>query len=949
MDENIKKEWEEKLENWIVPWEVEFFIEPKNSAPKQEIPEVLEVTNDPTLGISYINQWDEKKIDTVTNINKYENININEENKITPPSNVETPDLLEKIVNPTETTKDPNSLETLLSNVWNEFPVQKKEKFSVNINTFDDLLKIILNNEYDYAVISPEYEKVKIIFKKDEQDVDEKNISYPIYSNILIKIKTLVSLDSDRKKPQEGKWKYKFDKRDYDIEVSTIPESFWEKITFKPKLKIKNKASINDILTFTWALSFIIFIISSSFITFVVMNAQNVEDVIFFSSLWISLNDINDFIWKVVNLVFSSVIFIEVILFAVFWIKFILTKKEFKKKRIIFWALASFFLTLTFLSWNLWIVTIKKVQNLPDWPSMALWEIQLYDNTKLQLDKIYDKKEALLLESDYWNLIWPITIKFDLTYYAKREQGEWSTIEKFIWDFGDGEIREELTPIVIKEFKEKKTYNIKVSIELSQLDWKRTTKLVENMPLIWIKNLVVINEDITNSWWKKVTFDASDLRNMWKVEWYLEDDLENPASKWTKFSYPKIVFNDTLVWLYIRKEWKLTTSLDKVFLIYWLKEIEINWKIQETKLDTDLMYELSVKDIKIWSDDWFIEEFRWIIWDAEKVLKNEVWKEEESSKLKYVFNDYWKKDVKVIITDTYWKSIELKKTIDVVKETKLKNGIIIHDNWNKLDPRHENNIYYIQDLPIPTNLVFDARIIKTENPNDVLEKVQWEIDWKTKIWSVFDYKIEYEWKVIINSTYTFSNIKDPKEKIIKETIYINSLKKEALLDLEIKPSEEEYVPITIQFDASKSEIKDENITKFIYDYWDWTKPEERDAVNKWHRYTIPWEYDITLTVITSNWKKYSITKKLILKPRPQITKIKVSMKEAPVNQWIDFLSSDSEWQIISYFWDFWDWETSTEPNPTHYYKESWTYKVKLKTWFSNNNILEDTIIVKITE
>jgi hypothetical protein len=68
--------------------------------------------------------------------------------------------------------------------------------------------------------------------------------------------------------------------------------------------------------------------------------------------------------------------------------------------------------------------------------------------------------------------------------------------------------------------------------------------------------------------------------------------------------------------------------------------------------------------------------------------------------------------------------------------------------------------------------------------------------------------------------YTFKNIKDSTEKTIKEIIYINSIKKEALLDLEIKPSEEEYVPITIVFDASKSEIKDENITKFIYDYGD---------------------------------------------------------------------------------------------------------------------------------
>lgn len=943
MDENIKKDSEENNDSQ------EFYIEPKKNS---------EMTDSSSEQIIEITENNEQKTQINNNI-KYENIDIYKEVSSDLNLEKEKPSVSDNTLNqsPTQEEKktenpnlqDNNSLEAILSNVWNEFPNQKKEKFSININTFDDVLKIIVNNEYDYVVVSPEYEKVKIIFKKEDKDAEEKYVTYPIYSNILIKIKSLVNIDSDRKKPQEGKWKYKFDWRDYDIEVSTIPESFWEKITIKPKLKIKNKASINEILTFTWALSFIIFIISSSFITFIVMNAQNVEDVIFFNSLWISLNDINDFIWKVVNLVFSSVIFIEVILFAIFWIKFLITKKEYKKKRLIFWWLAFLFLMLTFVSWNLWIVTIKKVKNLPNWQEMSYWEIQLYDNTKLLLDKIYQKKDALLTEAEYWNLIWPITIKFDLTYYAKREEKSWYQIEKFIWDFGDGEIREELTPIIIKEFKEKKTYNIKVSIELKQLDWKKTTKLIDNMPLVWIKNLVLIDEETTNSWWKKVFFDATDLRSLWKVEWYLDNDLENPILIWEKFPYPKIVFSDIVVWLYIRKDWKTTTYLDKVFLISWMKEIWVTWNIEEKILENDLMYEFSVKDVKTSVNDWFIEEYRWIIWDTEKVLNNEVWNEQESSKIKYTFTDYWKKEVKVILKDTYWKTKEIKKIIDVRKEIKLKNALTILDDWKITSPRHENWIYYIQDLPIPTTLKFDARLVKTEVPLDSLQKVVWEIDSNTKVWNIFEYNIEAEWKSVIKITYTFKNIKDDTVKSINETIYINSIKKDVLLDLEIKPSEEEYVPITIQFDASRSEIKNENITKFIYDYGDWTPPEERDAVNKWHRYTIPWEYNVTLTVVTSAWNKHSVTKKIILKPRPQLAKIKVSLKDAPVMQWIDFMSNDSEWQIVSYFWDFWDWETSTDANPTHAFKESWTYKVKLKVEFSNKNILEDSVIINVND
>ena len=73
------------------------------------------------------------------------------------------------------------------------------------------------------------------------------------------------------------------------------------------------------------------------------------------------------------------------------------------------------------------------------------------------------------------------------------------------------------------------------------------------------------------------------------------------------------------------------------------------------------------------------------------------------------------------------------------------------------------------------------------------------------------------------------------------------------------------------------------------------------------------------------------------------------MKKTFVNAGIDFSSSKSEWQIVSYLWNFWDGAVSTEPNPTHSYRKAGNYDVSLKVDFANNNILEDKIKIEILE
>lgn len=156
-----------------------------------------------------------------------------------------------------------------------------------------------------------------------------------------------------------------------------------------------------------------------------------------------------------------------------------------------------------------------------------------------------------------------------------------------------------------------------------------------------------------------------------------------------------------------------------------------------------------------------------------------------------------------------------------------------------------------------------------------------------------------------------------------------------------------YGPTVVEFNVSESKIKWKTIEQFIFDFWD-----GRIRLKNWVRYAKIeynkiWEYNIKLIVITSDWEEYSVVKKLIIKPKPQITKIQVSAKKVAIWQIIDFSSKKSEWQIIWYFWDFWDWSISTSANPIYKYDKKWKYKVKLNIEFSNKNILQDEVEIEI--
>lgn len=847
--------------------------------------------------------------------------------------------------------------------------IKKEEKiiFDINISSIQDLYSILLNKWYDFVTLEPEETKVYVRFRKEWKVVDERFIRYPIYSEILIKAKTTSNLDVwETKETQEWTWEMEIDWKKYNLLSKVVPWNYWEKLFLKVKVieekivkKSNKKMELGKMVGAFWALLIILLIIGWSYLAFIVLNAKTIDDVRFFLSLWINIDEINNFLEKAVTIFFSLLVLILTIFLAIFLFKFLLTKKIYKKKKAKYGVIALLFFIITFSSASWWMIIYGKIKDLPNWWLLRLWDVRIYDNSKLASEIFREKFGEKNLEvnafiSDTTNIIWPIDIKFDISEIAKKEEKWWLRIKKYIWSFWRNErIEESFEPSFIKKFDKKGNYDVEVEIELVDELNQTTTKKLKNMPKIWVWYIVWIRERQLNNGSKQVTFDATTLKDLWKAEWFLEDSKDDePTYKWSVYT-TKPIFEETIVWLKVRNDNKSSNQLDRIFVINWEQAWNISWDIEFTKSNADdKEYTFQIKNIRTNEWMWTIEKFVWKIEDRQYTRDWDIDNLEKSSEVKHKFGNYWKYDITVELTPTSWEIRKITKKIDVIKELKIKDKLTFYSNWEKVENVIVNDLtweYFLNEFWIPTTLSMDARYVKSDNIIYSLEEVTWDydsdwnIDAKGKKWELV---INKEWKNKITVRYKFRNIRLDDDVIeIKEIIYVEAVKKEHDINFKINQSTE-YAPAIIWFDATQSMVKDSNISKFIWNFWDQIT-EEWDAVIK-HRYLADWEYQVSLTVVTSDWKRYSTSKKVVLKPKAQKVKIKSSLLNAPIHQWIDFDSSESIWDITNYLWDFGDGNISTEANPTHSYSKAWTYKVKLTVDFRNRNVMEDQMEITIT-
>ena len=207
----------------------------------------------------------------------------------------------------------------------------------------------------------------------------------------------------------------------------------------------------------------------------------------------------------------------------------------------------------------------QKIKSLPNWQELAYGDIQIYDNDRLTSEE-FEKADALLTSTN--ELIGPVTLKYDLSLFAKNEEKSGFTIRKYIWQFGDETI-EEFNPVIIKTFKEKGNYEVTLTVEGTDTTGKALEKVVDNLPVVIVGYSVKVTEDTTKSGGKTFSFDASDLKDLGKMEWYMKSSTGGLEKVWEGLTFKpsKIFFEQTLVGLSIANPNKKTEGLDKLFVL----------------------------------------------------------------------------------------------------------------------------------------------------------------------------------------------------------------------------------------------------------------------------------------------------------------------------------------------------------------------------------------------
>lgn len=181
-------------------------------------------------------------------------------------------------------------------------------------------------------------------------------------------------------------------------------------------------------------------------------------------------------------------------------------------------------------------------------------------------------------------------------------------------------------------------------------------------------------------------------------------------------------------------------------------------------------------------------------------------------------------------------------------------------------------------------------------------------------------------------TYKITMIaQDAQQKVLRKQFTVNAQPVSSLVTFQMDPKDG-VAPLKVDFDASETDIPDETISGFEWDFGD-SSDKQFGGAQIEHEFEEPGTYTVTLQALTNDaspGQQYTATQTIVVRQPPLQSCFLASRSKVTLDSpYVSFDSSCTTGDVSSYAWDFGDSSQSSDQSPIHQFTKQGTFSVKL--------------------
>ncbi len=708
--------------------------------------------------------------------------------------------------------------------------------------------------------------------------------------------------------------------------------------------KPKRKLTLKEIWYRFLALSFAASVIVASTAAYVIFNP---DQAVFLKSLFgIAIGDVA----KILGIVFLWAFYVIIAFGLAGWLYLIfraVLAKKFKGTGKYVLVVSAIFLGFMVNGAVLagYQVVRSRLQNL----EYVEAKVELYDN---DIYKVLDGDKSQALIRNASRLIGPVTVRFDLSPYIQRIRNERGlvAVNSYSVNFGDGTkpvsgqvSKNAADNFVLHAFSRPKVdhpYEVRGSV--TGRDARGQAVDIQMPPLsLSVVAEVRVDEVPQPEGGILVSFDATDLREYGRLEWFVESSAGSGTVKESdsyQYTPSRVFTGSSFVWM---KLYEGDTPTDfRYFVIQGEAGALIAGRLDARPDPVDYRkYKFSLENLAF--KQGALAKVQWFVGATPAG---------NATDMEYSFAGPGDYAVRAVVTDTSGNSKSFPRRVTITDPVAIKAGygLKMYDESNaeKLAGTYDDSTasYLVSGVTFPQEVSFDAKDVKADSARLRLASTDWDLDGDGNFEATGSHSAKLllsdQRPYTVHALYRFREVGSDAERTYQDTVVISPTRLPFDVRLKVVP-ESEYAPSKVLLDATASQAAEGEIVNFEFDYGDGSRPAQSSRGQITHVYVQPGLYAAKVTAFKGNGERKSATKNFTLRRQQNVATIVTSVSRGRTGMPVNFDAKASRGSPVRISWKFGDGQAAEGESATHTYYASGSYDVSLEIQYSDGTVERD--------